>query len=100
LHHLSLHSFPTRRSSDLAPPPQPDRKNKPTNVEARTLVFTELAYATTSGWLRIDLSVRRLPVRQPTNHLLGPWLCPAAERRAGQDRKSTRLNSSHVKISY
>src|SRR5947209_1823489 len=46
-----------------APPPQPARKNQPINVEARTRVFTELAYATTSRSLRIDSSVRRLPLR-------------------------------------
>src|SRR5699024_12376288 len=32
--------------------------------------------------------------------VLGHALLACAERRAGRDRKSTRLNSSHVSISY
>src|SRR5207302_4632868 len=69
-HHLALHSFPTRRSSDL--------RSSPRNRPAR-------------------------PVFRP------PEKCGRTDRRRGgrrqrrphfSDRKSTRLNSSHVKISY
>src|SRR5215510_443272 len=59
--HRDLHSFPTRRSSDLDRPPTP--------------------------WA---LSAGRVPL-----HLLPP-ACGSRVR----DRKSTRLNSSHVAISY
>src|SRR5690606_41574179 len=52
-----LHSFPTRRSSDL--------------------------------WL----------VKQVGDRSRSEWMFPSP-RVSGQDRKSTRLNSSHVKISY
>src|SRR5690606_41332473 len=58
--HRDLHSFPTRRSSDLAPTTNRGR------------------------------SARRTPPRSSKR-----W----SARRAS-DRKSTRLNSSHVKISY
>src|SRR5690625_6459852 len=62
--HPNLHSFPTRRSSDLRPP---RAGRSPT---------------------------RGVPPRRPGT--------PPGRRRggAGQDRKSTRLNSSHVAISY
>src|SRR5437773_11538631 len=64
--HRDLHSFPTRRSSDLTP--RPKRNNHETNH---------------SGRCPDRLLVRRLA-------------------RGGQagDRKSTRLNSSHITISY
>src|SRR5690606_39391360 len=39
--------------------------------------------------------------RLPTNGLRVRWILPAGPQLPGrQDRKSTRLNSSHVKISY
>src|SRR5690625_7100255 len=66
--HRFLHSFPTRRSSDLAI--LKERESHPFETSAR---LVELLYNT----------------------------IPAATRRTGgQDRKSTRLNSSHVAISY
>src|SRR5690349_23548738 len=66
--HRDLHSFPTRRSSDLRPW---GRRHRRPHLSRR------------GGILRVDLS--RGPAR--------PW-----SRRT--DRKSTRLNSSHVEISY
>src|SRR5690606_41363222 len=79
----ALHSFPTRRSSDLtvAPPrrvPWPDY--------ARAFVLS----ASNSAWLMAPESSSDLAS--------ATWeaLPPATDR----DRKSTRLNSSHVKISY
>src|SRR5690606_41397391 len=69
LSHPDLHSFPTRRSSDL-PSSNP------------------------AGWCR--RRDRPHPARWPPR-----WLrrrSPASHNRT--DRKSTRLNSSHVKISY
>src|SRR5690606_39879764 len=66
--HRALHSFPTRRSSDLArpKPPLPDRWNWPCPV-----------------WPSSYKNESR-----------------ADEKHFHRDRKSTRLNSSHVKISY
>src|SRR5436305_6699913 len=69
-HHPDLHSFPTRRSSDL-----------PARLVGLILVAE-----------RHDLAVpaerRRVPDAE--QRVLGDV----------QDRKSTRLNSSHVRISY
>src|SRR5699024_12788442 len=81
--HLHLHSFPTRRSSDL---------ENPTYLKLRPVQDSKL------------------------DRLVAPLLCPGEEivqtfqsvrdgvvfttRRVIADRKSTRLNSSHVSISY
>src|SRR5437868_10504649 len=62
-----LHSFPTRRSSDLVVLAKP--------IEA-------------AGGSRVAGEVNAL------------WTTIAAEVSAVKDRKSTRLNSSHVSISY
>src|SRR5690606_41627779 len=69
-----LHSFPTRRSSDLAPwCERPTRRSSPNPTRHP-----------------------RRPTRQPG------YSTSTASRTAATcpDRKSTRLNSSHVKISY
>src|SRR5204863_5027688 len=63
-HHRDLHSFPTRRSSDLA--------------------------ASLSRSARVGL-----PQADPSKRPQQPH-----HRQRQQDRKSTRLNSSHVEISY
>src|SRR5690606_41197198 len=75
-----LHSFPTRRSSDL---PQADAP--PTAATGRT-------YPGADRSLRLPRLRRQRP---------GHGARPGQPRGAGlEDRKSTRLNSSHVKISY
>src|SRR5690606_41467226 len=75
-HHRDLHSFPTRRSSDLIHRgPVPPRS------------------ATAAGRPAGSCLRRRGPVGRR-----GP--ADASGRTASLDRKSTRLNSSHVKISY
>src|SRR5436309_9482728 len=79
---LALYSFPTRRSSDLY-----------TSVPWLCATFTDLVFG---GWL-VDALIRRgwdaSMVRQTV--LVGGTILGL-----GIDRKSTRLNSSHVKISY
>src|SRR5438270_12765278 len=69
--HRDLHSFPTRRSSDLAPP----------------------AVGRGRGDRHLELPAvpERGPARAGTR---------GRERGAVEDRKSTRLNSSHSQISY
>src|SRR5690606_41836241 len=88
---LLLHSFPTRRSSDLRRhrggrdgvdpcqcPPRSAEHRRPTLGD------------------RCTLGARRRSPAVPG--LRRPVAVP--ERAGDQDRKSTRLNSSHVKISY
>src|SRR5690625_7124712 len=76
---VDLHSFPTRRSSDLG---------------ADALLAVDLD-GLRHDRAAADLRRRRVPVdrladRGGPPHLVG----------LGRDRKSTRLNSSHVAISY
>src|SRR5690606_41886972 len=79
-HHLDLHSFPTRRSSDLSTRstvrPRPSRN-------ACSSPATSAATAPAGG---------------DSMTAPGPVGTDAGGSRT--DRKSTRLNSSHVKISY
>src|SRR5690606_41378042 len=86
------HSFPTRRSSDLnwrraarpwrAGGRAPERGSAPHGAQEGGVVIFD-----TNRWNRIRYS------------LIAP-LYDAVVRFSGPDRKSTRLNSSHVKISY
>src|SRR5690606_41422782 len=93
----ALHSFPTRRSSDLN-----------THARRRIAIFTAFAFLEAPGGAG-TLSVCRAVCRAVRGvHALSAGGQPGAElARHGRsaintvrDRKSTRLNSSHVKISY
>src|SRR5207302_6892834 len=86
-YHRNLHSFPTRRSSDLSTP-----------EEARKAV---------DDYVKIKPEFIKIWVddREGTKKTLTPPLYRAIAEEAHKynvpvDRKSTRLNSSHVKISY
>src|SRR5690606_41716875 len=90
--HLELRSFPTRRSSDLGRGSFPPRRPFPLSG-----VFPPIRQSCDT-WLPSVCCKARIPS------------CPVRTRRnpsfaadGGKpciDRKSTRLNSSHVKISY
>src|SRR5205807_4321798 len=93
----SLPSFPTRRSSDLLTPPL-------TPFTARPLRDVPVDHHEADRLLR--QVVRRLHTRRRHEREVtlavrlqppGQCLCVPAGR---QDRKSTRLNSSHLVISY
>src|SRR5207302_9285368 len=84
-----LHSFPTRRSSDLLPV-GPDHEQVAV-VEAVLGIGGAVPLADHAPGV----------AREHILELVVPG--PRAERIGGihaEDRKSTRLNSSHVKISY
>src|SRR5690606_42067653 len=84
--------FPTRRSSDLG-----DRRG-----EARGRRGQEGRRSPGTGGqgaLRPGRLPRPGPARAQDSVLRGARP-PSAARQRGKDRKSTRLNSSHVKISY
>src|SRR5690606_41669788 len=93
---LDLPSFPTRRSSDLVFTVRRHRRGTHPSKVSYALV------------LRAD--IQRVPGRSPTRRRCrkyhrrmtypggdGPRIRVAV---IDEDRKSTRLNSSHVKISY
>src|SRR5699024_11311196 len=82
-HHRVLHSFPTRRSSDLFPRNVFDPLPEFRNVEFET-VQTDRLYADFKNFAQLFIRQERI-----CGHLLQK-----------EDRKSTRLNSSHVSISY
>src|SRR5690606_39574958 len=98
--HPPLHSFPTRRSSDLGRSPSASRREGGWTTARR-----EVPPADIPRWLSPSSPSGRtgtlpLCVRQNTDR---PKRRPASGQtppRRGSDRKSTRLNSSHVKISY
>src|SRR5690606_39294026 len=89
---LALRSFPTRRSSDL--------------VIAAMLVFSALpTVAKHPPWLfcLLAISLLLLAVGLTTKSAVSVCACTLTALTAlawTADRKSTRLNSSHVKISY
>src|SRR5207302_10212173 len=86
-----LRSVPTRRSSDLSGVCGEGRRLQPLSSRLRR---------DGRRWQRLQAAPGREDHRLPS---LEPGLEPLEQRRRprrGRDRKSTRLNSSHVKISY
>src|SRR5207249_7307057 len=84
---LALHSFPTRRSSDLGQPPRQAAHGVDLRPRGHRRPHEEGAPGRgLHGELR--------PARS------GPARLSVGEPRPPLDRKSTRLNSSHVSISY
>src|SRR5690606_41757565 len=98
-HRRDLHAIPSRRSSDLRPVSTGWIYNPgETSVQFR-YQYTE---AEQSGawipWLTVPAGHQ---VSFQSVHIYRIALQPApGESEASVDRKSTRLNSSHVKISY
>src|SRR5207249_9605906 len=88
--HRPLHSFPTRRSSDLA-------------VAAGKREVEQLAGDIVDRELRRGPAVRIRLVRHRNDGVVSEAEWPFGHEKALDrvaDRKSTRLNSSHVSISY
>src|SRR5690606_39910448 len=95
-----LHSFPTRRSADLPSlqPTEHHRKHRCRRPLAELLLGPEarhFAHRVTYGGVVVDLAplevTHECSVDRARQHDL-------QNRELGEDRKSTRLNSSHVKI--
>src|SRR5207253_8620990 len=96
--HPPLHSFPTRRSSDLRA--QSIRtsfiSDKSWNQTRKSRVsFLPFTVAATSLWVSIHYYESVDQQRRSIGSTYAKGF-----RRATVDRKSTRLNSSHVAISY
>src|SRR5690606_40679783 len=90
----ALHSFPTRRSSDL----------NPEHERAVAKVCRDLGFSQVSVSHEVSPLIKLVGRGDTTvvDAYLSPILRRYVERVAQElgDRKSTRLNSSHVKISY
>src|SRR5207249_9654470 len=82
--HRYLHPFPTRRSSDLAWKPETPDSNPGSS--------TRFGAGDPRTMLTVASAVELLPARSIAVPLIGTAI--------DLDRKSTRLNSSHVSISY
>src|SRR5690606_41185755 len=87
VHHRYLHSFPTRRSSDLLVPAP----------ALRLCAVLPALGGLGEGEDGVDLLGRGAVRDHPAHHGGPDHRVPGARV---LDRKSTRLNSSHVKISY
>src|SRR5207253_11229874 len=89
-----LHSFPTRRSSDL-----------PYMIERGVRFADEpiqLRSGPVLGSVTVGVRVQVMETRRPFLANRPEDLAPFGDSTplVGEDRKSTRLNSSHVAISY
>src|SRR5207249_12144553 len=82
-HLRHLHSFPTRRSSDLAYNPHADPAALIEQLGERYEI--------------LRTNIKKWPVGSPIQAALDALEILREQR---EDRKSTRLNSSHVSISY
>src|SRR5699024_12817295 len=83
--HIPLRSLPTRRSSDLS---------------SALLVSEPTMYAIAGAGRALD-AIETVRARcNPTLRPAGVLVNRFREKSYGQDRKSTRLYSSHVSISY
>src|SRR5690606_42124680 len=95
--HLDLHSFPTRRSSDLL---------FFISSLAQAVCLSELdgqiygceRLASGDSWCKKKYGKESLAYR--TTNTCSEELSYSLMGKTYKDRKSTRLNSSHVKISY
>src|SRR5205807_7753334 len=99
-HHPYLHSFPTRRSSDLVPFLVASRDGKAFQCDPKYCRFGRARQRSVlgGGWM----IHARFGDRPMTSMKMSTGDCFAwdARRAALGDRKSTRLNSSHLVISY
>src|SRR5690606_41923648 len=97
--HRAVHSFPTRRSSDLGTEPQhlalPGHETALLLRKANAILELEIGGKTQTGLVK---DVQKDPVRQIIEHI--DLIVIRKGEKVQVDRKSTRLNSSHVKISY
>src|SRR5207249_11325536 len=94
--HRHLHSFPTRRSSDLLPRPEPRIAEAVDQGRDQVASIGGLA-------MRQQGALQDEPHVEALDALCGPIrreLFGADPPHLLRDRKSTRLNSSHVSISY
>src|SRR5690606_41715436 len=90
--HRDLHSFPTRRSSDLPAELGP--------VELKIQVHQDQATIQVQAQNASVREALEMHVHRLREALANNGLGLAQFDVSAQDRKSTRLNSSHVKISY
>src|SRR5690606_41748222 len=97
--HLTLHPFPTRRSSDL---PSSGIASHDEPAPPQLLVQSATKVGAVLDLHALDTDVDSAETAAQRHHGLRASLANEGHRWPSNDtdRKSTRLNSSHVKISY
>src|SRR5690554_7473433 len=93
LHHRNLHSFPTRRSSDLLNQRLMQDTKVSLNEAERRAQYAKIE----KKQLAIENARRQQKGEEQLKTLINE---DEDDHIAALDRKSTRLNSSHVRISY
>src|SRR5690606_39949224 len=91
----ALHSFPTRRSSDLAP-----RRVEIYEMHVVAVLPRDTERLVIGTRVIFDVVCSKGTYIRTLCHDIGQRLGCGAHMSFLVDRKSTRLNSSHVKISY
>src|SRR5690606_39576124 len=94
-----LHSFPTRRSSDLKLTLSRSGASSVV-VNGRSFNFSTVPNGAELPVEAIDSPWFAGPVTRVDGELRLCLILPVGANASPEDRKSTRLNSSHVKISY
>src|SRR5205807_10192913 len=92
--HRDLHSFPTRRSSDLGRA----KEGVDLGVESRGVEYSTVVDQGVEA--EVDGVVDRRLLHVAEHQRLGAPTVPVGAAQRVVDRKSTRLNSSHLVISY
>src|SRR5690606_41621622 len=96
--HRYLFSFPTRRSSDLFRLSTNEIKNK--NIQLKPIsIETEIIEEVEEVAVDPNVLIKQAEQKLADANEQAKQLIENAEKQI-EDRKSTRLNSSHVKISY
>src|SRR5690606_42103557 len=100
LPHCLLHSFPTRRSSDLLPNLE-ELNLKPVSASNRGKWAMSLVGIVLLLWTTAKAGAQVETAREAARDVIRVGVLEVfPPHYETQDRKSTRLNSSHVKISY
>src|SRR5699024_12360510 len=89
---LVLHSFPTRRSSDLG-----GKSIRPMMADS---FMTEETHTARPYFITTTNSANKLKLQNENLNKAVGFQNPLSQKFGRADRKSTRLNSSHVSISY
>src|SRR5206468_11236842 len=94
-----LHSFPTRRSSDLTRDKVIRREFRINEGDAFNALMVKRSQdrIQSLGYFGDKFEIKQTEGSAPDRVILG---ANVEEKPTGQDRKSTRLNSSHDQISY
>src|SRR5207253_9205615 len=99
-HHHDRHSFPTRRSSDLEPRAVASGSKSRLRLAALSPDPVATARGSDTSIINATLSHGTLLTQRPIRLAQLFSVLSQQQVRINQDRKSTRLNSSHVAISY